>query len=283
MRAPELSGRKPGMPPVRVIAITGGKGGVGKTSVAVNLSLSLVEQGQRVLLLDTDLGMANADVLLGLTPSFTLFDVVSGRCSIEETLIEGPHGLLVLPAASGRSRMAELKPTEHVGLIHACSAIDRPLDTLIVDTAAGISDSVLTFSQAAQEVLIVVCNEPASMTDAYALVKVLSQERGVKRVRVLANMIRSDKEGLEILAKLSRVTERFLDVVMDFAGAIPHDEWLRRAIQRRQAVVDAFPASASSQAFRELASQVMRWDFPSAPRGGVEFFVERLLDSGEAA
>ena len=267
---------------VRTIAVTGGKGGVGKTSVAVNLSLCLAEAGHNTLLLDTDLGLANVDVLLGLSPKFTLADVVSGRCSIDETILTGPKGLLVVPAASGKRHMTELSAAEHVGLIRAFSDLERPLDTMVIDTAAGLGDSVLTFSQAAHDVVVVVCNEPASITDAYALIKVLSRERGVSRVNILANMVRSSGEGRELFDKLSRVTEKFLQFNLNFIGAIPFDEWMRRAIQRQQAVVQAYPASAASMAFRALAQRIDKWAAPSIPRGDVEFFVERMLPGAAA-
>ncbi len=263
--------------PVRVIAVTSGKGGVGKTSVSVNLSVALADTGRRTLLLDADLGLANVDVLLGLSPRFTLADVIEGRCALEDTLLEGPHGLVVVPAASGKRRMAELDPQEHVGLIRAFSELRQDLDVMVVDTAAGISDSVLTFAQAAQDVIVVVCNEPASITDAYALIKVLSRERGVSRVHVLASMVRNAAEGRELFDKLARVTERFLDITVSFLGTIPYDEWLRRAIQRQQAVVEAFPSSASAQALRSIARNIDRWRAPTGPRGPVEFFVERLV------
>jgi len=269
--------------PVRTIAVSGGKGGVGKTSVSVNLALALADSGHRTLLLDTDLGLANVDVLLGLSPRFTLADVVAGRWSIEETVLTGPKGLMVVPAASGKRHMTELSPAEHVGLIRAFSDMDRPLDTMVIDTAAGLGDSVLTFCQAANDVIVVVCNEPASITDAYALIKVLSRERGVGRVHVLANMTRGSAEGRELFEKLSRVTGKFLDVTMNFLGAIPYDEWMRRAIQRQQAVLEAFPASAASMAFRALAQKIDKWQAPSMPRGNVEFFVERMVPGAGAA
>jgi flagellar biosynthesis protein FlhG len=261
----------------RVIAVASGKGGVGKTSVSVNLALSLVNAGQRTLLLDTDLGLANVDVMLGLSPRFTLADVIAGRCELADTVIEGPGGLMVVPAASGKRHMAELTPQEHVGLVHAFSQLDLPIDTMVVDTAAGIADGVLTFCQAAQDVIVVVCDEPASVTDAYALIKVLSSERNVNRVQVLANQVMHPAEGRQLFDKLERVTARFLDVTMSYLGAIPRDEWLRRAVQRQEAVVEAFPSAPSALAFREIARRAAQWQAPAGSRGGVEFFLERLV------
>src|ERR1044072_2832675 len=161
--------------PVRVIAVTGGKGGVGKTCVSVNLATGLAAAGRRVVLLDGDLGLANADVFLGLSPRYTLAHVLSGERTLDEVVIPAPQGFLVVPAASGAADKANMGEGEHLGLVQAFSTLAARVDVLIVDTAAGIAHSVLQFSQAAQHVLLVVCDEPASLTDAYALVKALSR------------------------------------------------------------------------------------------------------------
>ena len=274
---PELQDRATAAAPVRVIAVASGKGGVGKTSVSVNLAMSLVHAGQRTLLLDTDLGLANVDVMLGLSPRFTLADVFAGRCELKDTLLEGPRGLWVVPAASGKRHMTELTAQQHVGLVHAFSELDLPIDTMVVDNAAGIADGVLTFCQAAQDVIVVVCDEPASVTDAYALIKVLSRERGVSRIQVLANQVQQPAEGRQLFEKLERVTARFLDVTLNYLGAIPRDEWLRRAIQRQEAVVEAYPSSPSALAFRDITRRASQWQSQQGSRGGVEFFLERLV------
>lgn len=269
--------------PVRVLAVASGKGGVGKTNVSVNLATALAALGERVMLLDADFGLANVDVLLGLTPKLTLADVVAGRAALAEILLPGPRGVQIVPSASGKRHMAEMSPAEHAGIVQAVSAYEGPLDTLVVDTAAGINDAVLTFCQAAQEVLVVVCDEPASITDAYALVKVLCRERGLRRVHVVANLVRSPVEGRALYDKLARVVEKFLpEASLAYLGAIPQDEHLRRAVQRQKPVVEAFPASPSAAAFRELATRVHRWARTSTPRGHVEFFLERMLEAGGA-
>jgi len=263
--------------PVQVIAVTGGKGGVGKTSVAVNLAAALADQHKRVLLFDGDMGLANVDVLLGLTPRHTLEHVLDGRCTLEEAVVDSPLGFKVLPGASGVARLSELSTAEHLGLVQAFSHLTAGLDVLVVDTAAGIADSVRQFCQAAQQVLVVVRDEPASLTDAYALIKLLNRSNGVRRFRILANMSPTPGAGESLFRKLERVTNRFLDVVLDYAGEIPEDSFVRSAIREQRAVVDAFPSSPAARAFVRLARQAEKWPLAKGPRGNVEFFMERLL------
>ncbi|WP_051362437.1 MinD/ParA family protein [Solimonas soli] len=266
--------------PVQVIAVTSGKGGVGKTSVSVNLAVSMAQAGKRVMLLDGDLGLANVDVMLGLQPTYNLSHVIAGQCTLDDTIIEGPSGVMVVPASSGKRNMAELSGAEHIGLVRAFSELQRPLDTLIVDTAAGIADSVITFSQASQQVVVVVTSDPQSLTDAYALIKVLNRDHGIYRVHVLANQVHAPREANEIFENLRRVAERFLDVTLSSIGFVPHDDWLKRAVRRQRAVVDAYPAAPSAIAFRELAATAMNWGAPLGARGNLEFFVERLIGTG---
>ncbi len=270
---------RPGKP-VQVIAVTSGKGGVGKTSVSVNLATAMAMNGKQVMLLDGDLGLANVDVMLGLQPTCNLANVLDGQCTLEDTILQGPAGLMVIPASSGKKNMAELTRAENAGLIRAFSELHRSLDVLVVDTAAGIADSVITFTQAAQEVIVVICNDPSSLTDAYALIKVLNRDHGVERVQVLANMVQNLAEAKEVHESLRRVSERFLDVTLNFMGFVPHDEWLKRAIRRQTPVVQAYPNSAAALAFMGLAKKVETWGMPKGARGNLEFFVERLVGRG---
>lgn len=267
--------------PVQVIAVTGGKGGVGKTNVSVNLSLALAELGRRVVLMDADLGLANIDVQLGLRPKATLADVLAGNCNLREVMITGPGGIRIVPAASGAAEMVNLGPREHAGLIQAFSDIGDEMDVLIVDTAAGIGDSVVSFVRAAQEVIVVVCDEPTSITDAYALIKLLNRDHGVTRFRVLANMVHTPQEGHNVFNKLLQVTDRFLEVALQYVGAVPYDESIRKAAQRQRGVYEAFPRSKASLAIRGIARKVDAWPLPSSPRGHLEFFVERLVQRAE--
>lgn len=269
------------MHPVQVIAVTGGKGGVGKTNVSVNLALALADLGRRVMLLDADLGLANVDVLLGLSPKRTLADVMAGECELRDVLIQGPGGIQIVPAASGTQSMVQLTPMQHAGLIQAFSDIGQNVDVLIVDTAAGIGDGVTSFVRAAQEILLVVTDEPTSITDAYALIKLLNRDFGVNRFRVLANMAHTPQEGRNLFAKLTKVTDRFLDVALQYVGAVPYDEMVRKAVQKQRAVYEAFPRSKCSLAIKAIAQKVDAWPLPANPRGHLEFFIERLVQPSQ--
>ncbi len=267
--------------PVKVIAVTSGKGGVGKTNVSVNLAVSMAGSGKEVLLMDADLGLANIDVLLGLHPRYNLADVMKGTRSLEEVIIEGPAGTRVVPASSGVQNMAQLSPMEHAGLIRAFSELSHSLDVLLIDTAAGIADGVISFARAAQEVIVVVCDEPASITDAYAMIKVLHRDHGVHRFRIIANQVHSMQEGRDLFGKLVAVADRFLDVQLDFMGTVPYDDYLRKAIQRQKAVVEAYPRSKAAMAFKTLAQKVDKWPVPQSAGGHMEFFVERLIQASQ--
>lgn len=263
--------------PVRVIAVTSGKGGVGKTSVSVNLGVSLATMGKDVMLLDADLGLANVDIMMGLHPRFNMSHVISGEKSLDDVVVDGPEGLKIVPASSGLHSMAQLAPAQHAGVIRAFSELSFPLDVLLIDTAAGISDNVIAYTKAAQEVIVVLCDEPAAIADAYALIKLLSRDYGLHRFRVLTNMVSSIQTGKELYRKIVQVTDRYLDVALDFVGVIPSDEYLRKAIQRQKSVVDAFPRCKSSLAFKKLAQKADSWPMPATAGGRLEFFVERLI------
>jgi flagellar biosynthesis protein FlhG len=263
---------------VRVIAVTSGKGGVGKSNVTINLAVTLAQSGEKVMVMDADMGLANIDVLLGLSPGLNLSHVINGECSLEETIIEGPAGIKIVPASSGVAAMSDLTPAQNAGIIRSFSELTEPVDTLLIDTAAGLSDSVVSYTRAAREVIVVVCDEPASITDAYAMVKVMNRDYGVERFHVLANQAQGATQGRELYNKLARVSERFLDVTLNYLGCIPYDDCLKKAVQKQKSVVEAFPRSQSANAFKQIAKKTQQWPSPSSIEGHLEFFIERLVN-----
>ncbi len=264
--------------PVQTIAITGGKGGIGKTNIAINLAFAFSRMNRDVMLMDADLGLANVDVLLGLNTVYDLSHVIAGEQSLDDILVEGPGDIKIIPGASGVSDMADLSSAQHASLIRAFGELAQPLDVLIVDTAAGISSSVISFTKACQDVVVTVCDEPTSITDAYALIKLLSQEHGIRRFRIIANMVRNRAHGEELFLRICRVTDRFLDVGLEFAGSVPFDDYLRKAVQQQQVVLEAYPGSGAAQALSRLAEDAARWPLPRDASGYLEFFVERLVN-----
>lgn len=266
---------------VKVITVTGGKGGVGKSSVSLNLAVALCQMGKKVMLFDADLGLANIDVMLGLKVDKNLGHVLNGECELQDILQTGPHGLRIVPASSGLKQMVELTVEQHAGLIRAFSTLKEDIDYFIVDTAAGISDMVLSFCRAAQDVLMVVCNEPTSVADAYAQMKVLSRDYGVKKFNIIGNQLHSLDEGKLMYQKLVTVTERFIDATLELVACIPVDMNMRKAIRQRSCVVDVFPTSPAARAFRTLANRITTWPIPEVAGGHLEFFVENLIKNNK--
>lgn len=266
--------------PVKVISVTGGKGGVGKSNVTLNIAISLAKKGKKVLIMDADLGLANIDIMIGLRVIRNLSHVIKGECTLDDIILEGPEGIKIIPASSGTKGMAQLSEMEHLGLIRAFSSLSEQIDFLIVDTAAGIADNVISFAQASQDLLVVVCDEPTSITDAYALIKILSVDHKLFRFRIVANMARSEKEGRDLFVKLSRVTDQFLDVALDYVGAIPFDENVRKAVRKQQALVSLYPGSPASIAIKHIATKIVTWPIPRSAKGNIEFFMERLVHNG---
>lgn len=266
-------------PPTRVLAVTSGKGGVGKSTVSINLAIALANGGQRVALLDADLGLANIDVMLGLTPQRTLQHVITGECCLNDIVLEGPAGVRIIPAASGVQQMSELSHAQRFGIINAFNELEYASDWLVVDTAAGIATNALQFCEAAQDVLVVVCEDPASITDAYATIKVLHQRAARRRFRILVNRVRRDADALTIFQRLLTATDRFLDVNLELAGWIGYDLNIADAVRRRQAVVAAFPDGPAATAFKKLAHAAAMWPRPQGASGRFEFFVEKLIQA----
>ena len=264
--------------PLRVIAVTSGKGGVGKSNVVVNLGLALAQMGQKVLLIDADLGLANLDILLGLSPRFTIHDLLSLRRSLPEVMVEGPEGIKILPASSGIPELADLDKHQKMFLLGELDDYSENIDVVLIDTGAGISRNVLFFNIAAQERIVVANNEPTSITDAYALIKVLASQHGENHYRLLVNGLAKPQDGEMVYRTMLRVTERFLGgISLDYLGFIPYDEAIPKAVLKQQPVLTLFPRARVSRSFNSLAKRL--WDLSAPPGMGsnIKFFWRRLL------
>lgn len=230
------------------------------------------------MLLDADLGLANVDIMLGLHAKYNLSHVIRGVCDLSDIILQGPNGIKVIPAASGTEFMTQLSHTEHAGIIDAFNEVTDDLDYLIIDTAAGISDTVLSFTRSSQELIVVVCDEPTSLTDAYALIKVMSKRYKWTNFHVLANMVRNLKDGQDLFNKLFRVSEQFLDVQLNYLGAVPFDEHVHKAVKKQKPVLMAYPECNASTSFREIAGGVSSLPFNAILSGNTSFFLERLME-----
>lgn len=263
--------------PVQVISVTSGKGGVGKTNVVANLALALARQGKRIVVLDADLGLGNLDVLLGLVPRWTIEHVISGAKRLSDILLDGPEGIKILPASSGLPLLTALTETQQLVLQEEIEGLTQSFDLLLIDTAAGISPNVTFFAGAAHEIIIVVSPEPTSLTDAYALMKVLSRQYRERRFRVLVNMARNQREAAQVFQKLDVAADRFLHIALESMGCIPLDDYVPLAVTQQRAVIDLFPQAPASREFGRLASAVVKWAPVSMPKGTVQFLWQRLL------
>jgi len=263
----------------RVISIASGKGGVGKTNLTANLAYSLAKAGQRVLVLDADLNLANIDVLLGLTPKYNLHHVFRGEKSLTEVMVEGPGGMLILPASSGIMELSRLTEEQRLYFLSEMEDLGQQVDLLLIDTAAGINENVVYFNLAAQERIILLTPEPTSLTDAYALIKVLSSKYGVKKFRVVVNMALSEKEAVGVFRKLTLVIDQFLDSLsLDYLGHIPYDDLLIKSVRAQRLVSELHPKSAASKMFVGLAHRIAGENPEPATDGNIKFFWQRLFE-----
>ncbi|MBX3304378.1 MAG: MinD/ParA family protein [Nitrospira sp.] len=262
-------------PPTRVIAVTSGKGGVGKTNVVANLAVSLSRVGKRVLILDADLSLGNLDVLLGLVPRHTIEDVLVGTQTLAEIMLKGPAGIHVLPASSGVPRLTSLTEAQQLMIQEQLADLAAEMDVLLIDTGAGISQNVTFFASSADETMVIISPEPTSLTDAYALIKVLARQYRERRFKVLVNQAKSPREASEVFGKLDVAVDRFLHVAVELVGVIPDDDYVHMAVMQQKAVSDMFPEAPAAQAFKRLAQQVTQWPKPGLPKSSVQLVWQR--------
>ncbi|MCR8921169.1 MinD/ParA family protein [Dasania sp. GY-MA-18] len=258
------SSPQPAMP--RVIAICSGKGGVGKSSIAVNLGITLAKQGFRVCLLDADTGLANVNILLGVQPKYSLEHVLYGAKAIDEVMVAAPHNLKIIPGANGISECATLHPRQQLRLTRELARIEHEFDYLLIDNAAGIADASLDFIAAAQYSLVVITPEPTSLTDAFSLIKLLKRRQGRILFRVVVNMCEGSNEGRAIFSRFAAAVEKYIGVELQYLGYLPRDESVRAAVTLQNPVAMFPDTDPSSQSFIRLA-QALTQDSNSLPAG----------------
>ena len=264
---------------IRVISVTSGKGGVGKSNVVSNLAIAMSAQGKKVLIIDADLGLGNLDVLLGLSPTYNLNHVFNGEKSLSEILIDGPAGIKIIPAGSGVQEFTSLGQHEKLKLLDELDMLEEQFDVLIVDTEAGISENVTYFTVAAQEIIVVVTPEPTSITDVYALIKLLATRYSEHHFKVLVNMAKDSEDALEVFRKLANVAGRFLDISLDYLGCVVKDDKVVEAVKRQKAVSELFPDSEAATCFTTLAKRVIENTRQTRLKGNIQFFFRRFLDN----
>ncbi len=262
----------------RVVSFTSGKGGVGKTHTVVNTAITLASQGFSVLVLDADLGLANVDVLLGIQPKGTLHNVLKGECSLDDILVEAPGGISIIPAASGIEEIQALKASEKMLLMSEIERIAHRFDFLLIDTPAGIGSDVMYFNSAAAEIVCVITGEPTSLTDSYALIKVLSAGYGEKAVSVVVNNVATESDARAAFNTLSNAVTKFLQVDTRYVGWIPSDEVVRQCIMERRPIAAEFPSSRAARGIADVARRLGETSRQNRVKGGMQFFFRQLLD-----
>lgn len=244
----------------RVIAVTSGKGGVGKTSLSVNLAMELTKKGKKVIIFDADFGLANVEVMLGIRPRYNLLDLIHNDKSISEIITNGPRQIGFISGGSGVSELATLDSESIKMLISKLAQLDDLCDVLIIDTGAGITDSVMEFVMVSPEVILVVTPEPTSITDSYSLLKILRRKDSFnplyKTINVIANRVSDDDEGIEIFNKINTVSSKFLNVKLTYLGSVMQDKNASMAVIEQKPIVEAFPDSAASKSISMIASKI---------------------------
>lgn len=261
----------------RVIAITSGKGGVGKTNIVANLGYALSKLGKRVLVMDADLGLANLDVLLGLAPKYNFSHVIMGTKSINEITMKGPGDIEILPASSGIQELTKLTKEQSIRFLTELDMLLDSFDILLIDTAAGISANVMYFNSTAQEIMVIVSPEPTSITDAYALMKVLSLKYSQNYFKLIVNQTSSEEEASEVYRQLNLVAERFLDISIEYMGHIINDVNIAKSVRQQKIVGELFPDTIASKCFRSLAKKIEKSGTPKNPKGNTNFFWKHFL------
>ncbi len=261
----------------QVIGVASGKGGAGKTTVSINLAVALASRGHKVMLLDADLGMANAQIALGAYAPFNISHVLNGEKTLDEVLVTTKQGIRLVPGASGLRDIAALDTQQIASMIRAFDALKEPVDYLVVDVAAGIAPAVLDFMAACQRRFVVVCDQPSSIADAYGLIKVMATEQSLDEIYLIPNMVGNAHEGRQLHRRLNDVCNRFLGVSLRFLQSIEADELVLQSLRKYQSVLEFAPGSAAARDFRALADAIDHLPPLDGPSGRMQFFSERML------
>ncbi|MCY0878397.1 MAG: MinD/ParA family protein [Firmicutes bacterium] len=261
----------------RVMAVTSGKGGVGKSSLVLNLALALAERRQRVVILDADLGLANINIMLGYEPVYTLWDVVERRISLKEIVEEGPHGIHIIPGGSGITELARLDAVEIHHIIDAFQELEGDYDWLLIDTGAGIADSVLAFVLAADEALVVTNPEPTALADAYGLIKAVWEQDGKVALKLVVNRAATRDQGTRLGTRLADLAQKALGQPVEFLGQVTEDLVVARAVIKQEPFLTAYPHSDAAYDVKSLADRLLD-RVPPPRRGGWGAFIRRLVE-----
>ena len=262
---------------VKTIAVTSGKGGVGKTNLVANLAIALRQLDKEVMILDADLGLSNIDILLHLAPRYNIRHMLNGAMKLKDILINGPHGIRILPAGSGVQELTALDEFQRLRILEEFDAYEGDMDVLLIDTAAGISENVAFFCIAAQEIIVITSSEPTALADAYALIKVLFTKYQEKEFTIVINSVNGAEEAFKVFRKLSLVAEKFLQISLDYLGYIPYDDMVHKAVKAQRAFVDAYPNSLASRRVIEMASKISHQE--GKVKGTLQFFIGNLLSA----
>ena len=263
----------------QVIGIASGKGGVGKTTVSVNLAVTLQSMGHRVMLFDADLGLANAQISLGCRAPYNMSHFISGEKTLKEIVVTTRQGLSLVPGASGLQEMAALSALQSSRIVQAFSELEGQVDYLLVDMAAGIAPQVMTFMAACSRRFVVVRDDPSSIADAYGTIKVMMQDYDLSEIYLIPNAVQSEAEGYALFERINLVCARFLDRPVKYLGSIEQDELVLQAHKKYQPVIEYAPASAAARDFRRLAQATDDLPEQTQMSGGLQFFVERLVQT----
>lgn len=268
---------------VRVVTLTSGRTGVGKSNIVANLAAALAKRGRHVLVLDEQQGKGSVESLFGLSARYDLMHVIRREKTLEEVVTSGPEGVHIVAAGEGLQVLAGLGQDDQDWLVQSFRQLSQSVDVVLVDAVAGIASNVLPLTLASQEIVIVVSRHASSITDAYALIKVLNQRFAIRRFHIVVSKVHDEAEARTLYRKMAEVAGRFLEISLDFMGYVPQDEKLKQAGRIFRPVIDAFPTAASSAAVRGLAEALEQWPYPTGDSGRLESFMQRLIQSSRMA